>query len=479
MSIPVNFYRFSKKENSTKRPGTADKTYPCTIKTESGVITPRILLQIPVSENPTVYNYAFIEEYDRYYYVADWIWSKGIWLAQLSIDYLASWRDTIGSSNLYVLRASAEFDFYVPDSLYPAKDSVNFTYTWSQFDDWAELPTLERGTYVIGVINSSSSDWGTIAYYAVKPSQMSALREFMLAGADDWNTIATDLDASLLKSFVDPFSYIVSCKWFPTTISGGTAESIKFGFWDSGISANKLSSLIQKKEFTLARPTIENNDRGEWVAKSPFTSYHIQCIPWGNVAIDSTDIDANGVVVVRLIDYVTGLGTLAIYKKIANAPEGGYSIQGGLLGMAETQVGIDVRLSQLSYDISVPTSITELVSGLGASVIASAYSAADSAIGKGAGIASGISASLSSSQKVGEQGGYAQNSIGGTIALVAKTFVPVEDDNTDQGKPLCSNRVISSIPGYIKVQHGDVQMLGTLTEKTAVKNYLEGGFFYE
>lgn len=32
MAIPVKFYRFSKKENSTKRPGNADKTYSCTIK---------------------------------------------------------------------------------------------------------------------------------------------------------------------------------------------------------------------------------------------------------------------------------------------------------------------------------------------------------------------------------------------------------------------------------------------------------------
>ena len=46
MAIPVKFYRFSKKENSTKRPVTADKTYSCTIKSESGVITPRISLNI-------------------------------------------------------------------------------------------------------------------------------------------------------------------------------------------------------------------------------------------------------------------------------------------------------------------------------------------------------------------------------------------------------------------------------------------------
>ena len=109
----------------------------------------------------------------------------------------------------------------------------------------------------------------------------------------------------------------------------------------------------------------------------------------------------------------------------------------------------------------------------------SAYAAADSAIGKNAGIVSGISAANSSGKQVGEQGGYAQNSLAGTIALVAKTFTPVADDNAEQGKPLCANRQISEIPGFVKVQHGDMQMLGTMTEKAAVKNYLEGGFFYE
>ena len=229
MAIPVKFYRFSKKENSTKRPVTADKTYSCTIKSESGVITPRISLNIPLTENPTIYNYAFIAEYDRYYYVADWQWTAGLWTAMLSIDYLASWKDTIGSSSFYVLRSSAEFDKTVTDAIYPASTTVTVNTIWKQFDDWSELPTLGRGTYVVGLINDSSSDWGTIAYYALSPAQMSSIRQFMLAGATDWNTIGSDLDASLLKSFVDPFSYVVSCKWFPITISGGQEENVKFG----------------------------------------------------------------------------------------------------------------------------------------------------------------------------------------------------------------------------------------------------------
>ena len=196
------------------------------------------------------------------------------------------------------------------------------------------------------------------------PSQMSSIRQFMLAGATDWNTIGSDLDASLLKSFVDPFSYVVSCKWFPITISGGQEENVKFGFWDSGVKARKLSSLMNRKEFTLARPDIPGIVRGDWVGKSPFTSYHVQCIPWGIIPVDSADITADGVVVVRLIDYVTGLGTLAIYKRIAGQGETQYNEHGGLLNIAETQVGIDVRLSQLSYDITVPTSLTELVGGV-------------------------------------------------------------------------------------------------------------------
>lgn len=479
MAIPVKFYRFSKKENSTKRPGNADKTYTCTIKSESGVINPRISLNIPLTENPTIYNYAFISEYDRYYYVADWQWTAGLWTAILSIDYLASWKDTIGSSSFYVLRSSATFDKTVTDAIYPASTTVTVNTVWQQFDDWSELPTLGRGTYVVGLINDSSSDWGTIAYYALSPSQMSSIRQFMLAGATDWSTIGSDLDASLLKSFVDPFSYVVSCKWFPVTISGGQEENVKFGFWDSGVKARKLSSLMNRKEFTLARPDIPGIERGDWVGKSPFTSYHVQCIPWGVIPIDSTDITADGVVVVRLIDYVTGLGTLAIYKRIAGQGETQYNEQGGLLNIVETQVGIDVRLSQLSYDITVPTSLTELVSGAAAAAFSTAYAAADSAIGKNAGIASGISAANSSGKQVGEQGGYAQNSLAGTIALVAKTFTPVADNNAEQGKPLCATRTISDIPGFVKVQDGDVQMFGTMTEKVAVKNYLEGGFFYE
>lgn len=482
MSIKINLYRnFIKKENSTLRPKTLPQEYTAVLKDNTGMINPRIILKVPVDENPTVYNYAYIPLYDRYYYVTDWVWNIGVWELSLNIDYLASWRDTIGESSLYVTRSSAEFDTEVTDRLYPAKTTPVFNSKWLDIPGWATLPTLGRGTYVIGVVNSSSSSWGTIVYYALSASQMSDFRSFMLAGTDDWASIGTDLNASLLKSFASPFEYVVSSKWFPFTISGGTSESIKFGFWDSGITATKIDSLMDRTEFELERPSIPDIERGKWVGRAPFTEYYIQCLPWGLIPIDSTDINEFGVVVVMLIDYVTGTGTLNIYRRTAGAgtpEEGRYSETYGLIGIAQASIGVDVKLSQLIYDVSIPGSLTELITGsLGAGAQIS-FMTGDS-IGKGSGIGSGISAAISKGSAKGEQSGYAVNSMAGTIALIAKSFPPIQDDNSEQGKPLCATRKISTIPGYVRVEHGDIEMMGTSKEKSAVQEYLERGFFYE
>jgi hypothetical protein len=54
----------------------------------------------------------------------------------------------------------------------------------------------------------------------------------------------------------------------------------------------------------------------------------------------------------------------------------------------------------------------------------------------------------------------------------------VAEDNEHSGRPLCQIRRISTLPGYLLIKDGEVDINGFAGEAEAVRAYLEGGFFY-
>ena len=92
-----------------------------TLRGETNVINPEILIEHP---NPTGYNYAYIPEFQRYYFIKD-ITSvrNGLWRARLTVDVLETYKTQIkqmpviidkqqnkGNSNLYLNDGSYVID---------------------------------------------------------------------------------------------------------------------------------------------------------------------------------------------------------------------------------------------------------------------------------------------------------------------------------------------------------------------------------
>ena len=77
MSITIKFYTFAKRINSTKQPtGAAALSSDCIIKRGSSIINPTIELDIGLATSPAAYNYAYIADWNRYYWVQDWIFNE-------------------------------------------------------------------------------------------------------------------------------------------------------------------------------------------------------------------------------------------------------------------------------------------------------------------------------------------------------------------------------------------------------------------
>ena len=70
------------------------------LRNESNVVNPTIIVN---TDNPTIYNYAYIPAFNRYYFIADYIsFRTGIWQLNLKSDVLMSFKDSILNSNVLV-----------------------------------------------------------------------------------------------------------------------------------------------------------------------------------------------------------------------------------------------------------------------------------------------------------------------------------------------------------------------------------------
>ena len=172
MSISVNFYQFNKKENSTTRPAGSGISYACVLKDRCTIENPEIELNVKPNQ---WYNYCYIPDFQRYYFVSNWNYFRGIWTATLKVDTLASYKTEIGSTTKYILRSASEYDKEVKDTLYPLKsETVKMVETGSLWN-WAS--SFAGGTYIAYVNNGKldNSSFGSLNYMYFTPSQFGQL----------------------------------------------------------------------------------------------------------------------------------------------------------------------------------------------------------------------------------------------------------------------------------------------------------------
>lgn len=465
MALSITLYTFSKRLNSTKNPPEEGGfTVQAVLKDNTSLLRP----ELEVVENVTAYNYAYIPNFSRYYFVQDVIWERGVWRVVLSEDVLATYKSVIGNTNAYILRSATFQDPTIIDSLYPTVVGVENASSVGSWD-WVN-PDLDKGTYVVGLVNNNNTVAGGVAYYALTGAEMAAFRAYMLGSIQSWDEI-TDFAGDVAKAFIDPFQYVVSCLWFPVPVpSEEGATPLGFGFWSTPeLTGHKLISTTSSQTLTLKRPKRPHNEDVVYLRYPPFAEYYAVADPWGIIPLDGNKI-VEDVLFDATFDFVTGKGILRIESKVGEDTRN-YR----LLYEGQAQVGVTIQLSNVTFNYE--KSFSGLSGALSAAAgglisgIASAFS--------GSGIASSMEASNSILNTTGTNSGMAAIGLGHFVALKANYFSQVTPDKVDNGSPLCQHRNISDCTGYVKVENGSINFSATEPEKKMVKEYLEGGFYYE
>lgn len=492
--MEIIFYYHRKKVNSTALPvqGTFKN---CSIKDVSSLINP----YIEIAENLTVappWNYCYIPAYNRYYWIIEWTWERGFWSAELSVDVLASYRENIFNSTLYVVRSASNYDGNIIDKIYPTKiDNELIRVPLAQPWSVDVIPT--NGTFVIGVTAPSGGYFGSMNYYAMSQSGYAKLCDYLSSQAVTTEEGFNEDDCSLAlqKALVDPFQYIKSCKWIPlayndTNFKGVHRTSLPIYQWSVDVGAcTQLVKCYGSVEFNVdMRRHPQTNDRGMFVNYEPYTNINMFLPPFGTFPLDTTytGINRSGFQVSMLVDYITGGG--AYYVQVLD-PE---SRQCGIIANGYGQVAVDMQLSQVNTSMmglaftKAGVGVDELVSGLSLGQMTPTDTIGENPISNVGGIirnagmqsiGNAVQARFSKSVTSGTQGGF--SSYAHVPYIDYQFFTLVDDDITEEGRPLMKNMRLGNLSGYCICKNGDVAIGGTAQEQNAIKTYLESGVYIE
>lgn len=448
--FPSMLWKFSKKENSTKRPSDSDATMvDCETNNDFDLLNPVFVFSFRGgSSNPTQYNYCYVGNFKRYYWITGWTFSNGQWIASCAVDALASWKTEIGRQSAYVLRSAAAFDGDIQDTLYPAKMDIVLDVST------AKSPFDLQGEYVVGTI----ADGGITNYAILTPEEFTNFSKAAFSDAF-YQGVAAGVDW-MAKAAFDPMQYLRSVLYLPFPAGGGgRAAAVKLGWWDTGIvGLFTRTGGAHSAHFTLHVPKHpQAGDRGAYLNCAPYASYMLDCRPWGRISLDPEDLkDVSSVTFDIQVDDVTGEGVLTT------------TIGGGRRVLAVAQVGQPVQLSQVKHNVG--GAIVSAVGGVASAV-------AGNAIGAVVGIGNAVNSVMGKVNTIGVNGSASQL---GTPPQLSATFIKIVDENNaDRGRPLCQVRRIDTLPGYQIHADPEMSLPCTQSEMVTISGYLTGGFLYE
>lgn len=369
----IKLYTFNKRPNSTKRPlaTTPNQTIPCVMKSVSSILTPLIEITDPKGNNAIPkYNYAYIADFDRYYFIEDIRFDIGVWTLWLRCDVLASYQDDILNSRQYILRSSNNFNPDLVDTLYntyinsvscyeeeeytPDVVSVKniSTGAWESYNYFNRSVT--SGGFCIGVVGSNTTG---VTYYIMPASSFRSLliNAFTTVPSD----IGSDMSSFTGKTLANYLQYVTYCRWFPNLpISanlGPMVQNIAFGGQAIPVTGTTDTfcyvvnqNTVDHFVITMNLPRHPQAATYPYMALSPYSEYSLYFQPFGTIPLDSAKIYHSRQIEVHwFVDYCTGACELQV-KAVSNNLD-----DYPLVYTDSTQIGVNLPISNLVMDWKV------------------------------------------------------------------------------------------------------------------------------
>lgn len=408
------------------------------------------------------YNYAYISDFNRYYFINDWKFDRGLWYASLNIDVLATYKTEIGSTSMYVLRASQQKNGYIKDMMFPATGKVSYDSTI--FESGPSIG-YQDGYFVITTVGNGNQAGQTI--YQMNATKFKTVIDALMAGANGyaWG----DLTQGVINSLFNPTDYIVSAYWFPKAFStvGTTPQTFTCGLWSSGETCDVITNIqpaLSTYQVNIPKHP-QASTRGQYLNLSPFTTYSLDLGFIGTIPLDPSKlIDVSTLLVTVNADPMTGIARIEGRTQTSDHQQQLFNITANYGVPINIACGKNNIFNTITDAIQVgATAIDDPVAGIG-SAIACISDATRSAVG-----------TVTNTGSVGSLVGHRAPK-----RLFSRFFEVVANDNDHLGSPLCIVTTPATLGnGYIKPEDCDISVSAPASEIMAIKSKVEAGFFYE
>lgn len=485
--MDIVFYGLSKKKNSTLQPaaGATSWTHTGTLKEPASILHPVIKIKRPVNDYVPVYTYAYISKFGRYYFVDDVRWVEPFWEISMSVDVLASYKTLIGLSSHYVLRTDStnNFNGEITDTIYPATTDFDIETVALQNPFYS---SLTDGCYIVGIISKNNTNSiGAITYYALSSTEFGSLKRALLSDDNmqtmgiidsQGNPLVDDISQEVLKTMYNPYQYIVSCMWFPigkSDITGSIVSSMDIGWWNYNLSGKQIS--IQTGLFFDNPELVPNHPqaatRGKYLNYAPYTKLTLYG-KFGSLPIDSSYLEIGSYLMGSyLVDYITGECVYQAY--VAENTAGLNRVE---IARTSFMLGTPIQLAQVGVDY-LGTATTAISAAADTASKAMSFNFGGAISSAANGIYNTLNASMPQLMTSGSNGSLVNSQL--STFLVALHFIITDEDIHHKGRPLCEEKVINTLSGYILCADGEFDISCFDEERTMIQDYLTSGFFWE
>lgn len=434
-------------------------------------------------------NYAYIQEFDRYYYITDIVSVRNdLWQLSMRVDVLMSFKTNIANLNAVIGRNENVYNALIPDDRIVFNSDVEFT------------------TVAIG---GGSFEFDTEFYYLISYNQDYTGLQGHLTAPESLRSFASNCKAIITQSDLNklieninnpdfsqafqnifanaPLEAFISLLAFPginlNSVLGYTGmvkSEIHFGSYDTNVKGYIVPYTADQPSRGLLWLGYFNESAGDsadaWTAYTA-TKYSLWLPFYGFVELDPTEILDRFIHVVYSVDYDDGSAAIYIYATdSADRPTDASQI----IKKYDTKVAINISLSSTNaVENARDITLRSIVAGIGL-IAAPATGGMSAVIGSGASLVNLANSLVPSYNRGGNSGGpwpALNASLKPYIIKSARQYTEPTNYATYNGRPANYTAQLSTVSGYTEI--ADVHMEGFdgaySDEISEIESLLKGG----
>lgn len=477
----VRFWTFSKEVNSTARPSTSsvEASITGTLRENCSIASPVIGFTAGAVADFARYTYAQIGIFGgRYYFVDNWTWADGLWIASMRIDPLASFRNEIRASSQYVTRSASYFpNNGIMDSAYPA------TSYYTTANAKKAVYTADP-CYILGLVGQGGGT-GVVNYYIFTPAQFEEFSS-KLTGTfiDAVQQGISEIGEDLTKVLFNPLQYVISCNYFPVSPPDddewyAPRTSVNVGWWTVNCACRQFTGdsgnteMIHTSRLTL--PDHPQSARGGYLRNEPYTSYYLTFRPFAVRVPLPSGIAKNerALAFTLAFDWTTGDGYLEVKGYDASAAE-------FVAATYPARFCVSVPLAQVNANI-YPAAVSAaggLIKGVAAGLASGSVSKAISTAFGGIDYDAVLDAMRPTVSITGIPASKLNLDEWATVDCI---FRPIAEENRSRvGRVVMETMRLSDLTGFTMCANPHIDVdIATAGEREQIEAHMREGFYLE